>query len=460
MEGNLAYHFYHGCCLLSERNKNKKPTMKLLAVTGDPILHSKSPDIFGAVFTKNGIDAAYFRLAADTADEAVVLMKALELTGLNVTAPYKADVIPFLDETDADAEKIHAVNTIVNDNGWLKGYNTDHIGVIESFRDKNIEVKNKACVVIGAGGAGRAAVYGIQKAGADCTVIDIDEKLADRVAREFGCNAARYDRLESCVIGSDIVVYAVDAATIKVLKEESIRPDQVIYDVNYKHSFLTELAAKRGCRMVTGADMLINQAVPAYKYFFGNDPDKKLMWEGFNTKPLAKKVKTIALVGFMATGKTSVGTALAEKFGYEFIELDDVIAKTSGMTIADIFRIKGEPAFRVLEKDILNQEIDRPNLVISCGGGIVIYPENRRILKENALTVWLYNSIETSVKRGNDGTRPLLNVDNPVETARKLFDNRKGYYADAADIMVNTENKQLETIVHKIYAEISKAFGH
>ena len=202
--------------------------MKMFAVTGDPILHSKSPDIFGAVFTKNAIDAAYFRLAADTAGEAVGVMKALELTGLNVTAPYKTDVIPFLDETDGDAEKIQAVNTIVNADGRLKGYNTDYIGVVESFRDKNIGIKNKACVIIGAGGAGRAAVYGIHKAGADCTVIDIDEKLADRVAREFGCNAAGYDQLESCVISSDIVVYAVDASTINILKEETIRPDQVI----------------------------------------------------------------------------------------------------------------------------------------------------------------------------------------------------------------------------------------
>jgi shikimate dehydrogenase len=432
--------------------------MKMFAVTGDPILHSKSPDIFGAVFTRNGIDAAYFRLAADTAAEAVGLVKALELKGLNVTAPYKSDVIPFLDEIDGDAERIRAVNTIVNDNGRLKGYNTDYIGAIESFRDKHIDVKNRACLVIGAGGAGRAALYGIHRAGAHCTVIDIDEKLAERVARESGCNAAKYDQLESCVLSCDIVVYAVDASTSKILKEESIRPDQVIYDVNYKKSFLTELAHKKGCRMVTGADVLINQAVPAYKYFLGNDPDKKLMWEGFNAKRLGKKIKTIALVGFMGTGKTSVGAALARKFGYEFIELDDLIVKTTGMTIADMFRIKGEPAFRAIEKDILNQEINRTNVVVSCGGGVVIFEENRRILKENAVTVWLYNSIETSVKRGNDCTRPLLNVDDPVETARKLFDNRKGYYADAADIMVNTENKQVETIVHKIYAEISKAF--
>jgi shikimate dehydrogenase len=434
--------------------------MKMFAVTGDPILHSKSPDIFRAVFTKNGIDAAYFRLAADTAAEAVELVKALDLSGLNVTAPYKGDVIPFLDEIDGDAVKIHAVNTIVNDNGRLKGYNTDYIGVIESLRDKNIEVKNKACVVIGAGGAGRAVLYGVQKAGADCTVIDINEKLAERVARESGGNAAKYDQLEPCVNSSDIVVYAVDAATIKILKEESIRPDQVIYDVNYKPSFLTELAHRKGCRMVSGADMLINQAVPAYRYFLGNDPDKDIMWEGFNTKPSGKKAKTIALVGFMATGKTSVGAALAQKFGYEFIEIDDLIVKTTGMTIAELFRIKGEPAFRAIEKDILNQVINRTSVVVSCGGGVVINPENRRILKENALTVWLYNSIETSVKRGNDGTRPLLNVDDPVETARRLFDNRKGYYADAADIMVSTQNKQVETIVHKIYAEISKTFGY
>jgi len=433
--------------------------MNLFAVTGNPILHSKSPNIFNTVFQKDNIDAAYFRLAADDAEEAIHLLKSLSLKGMNVTAPYKADVMPYLDEIDPEAEKINAVNTIVNINGKLKGYNTDHIGVTESFKDNGIQLKNKKCIIIGAGGAGRAAVYGLHKAGAEVMIIDIAEDVAKKVAGEFNCTAKPYHDLEDCVRTSDIIVYAVDAATVKVLKEEWLNPEQVIYDVNYKPSFLTELAKEKGCKMVTGAEMLINQAMPGFKYYMGYDADKQIMWNGFNTGISNKKKNTIALIGFMGTGKTSVGKALAQMIDYQFIDLDVEIEKKSGMRISDIFKIKGETGFRKIEQEVLKQVISKTKVILSCGGGAVINPDHRQILKENAIVVWLYNSVVTSVTRGNDGTRPLLNVEKPIEAAEKLFNSRIGFYADTADLLVNTENKSIEKIAEKIYAENNKTFG-
>jgi len=355
--------------------------------------------------------------------------------------------------------KINAVNTIVNLDGKLKGYNTDYIGVIESFRDNGIDLKNKKCVIIGAGGAGRAAVYGLHKAGAEIVIIDIAEDVAKKVAHEFNCKVKPYSELENSVRTSDIIVYAVDAATVKVLKEEWVNPEQVIYDVNYKPSFLTELAKKKGCKMVTGAEMLINQAIPGFKFYLGYDPDKQIMWDGFNSNVSEKKKSSIALIGFMGTGKTSVGKALAEMLNYKFIDLDEEIIKISGMEISNIFKTKGEAEFRKIEQEVLKKEINNSNIILSCGGGIVINPDNRQILKENAITVWLYNSVATSVKRGNDGTRPLLNVEKPVEAAEKLFNSRIGFYADASDLLVSTEDKSIEKIAEKIYAENNKTFG-
>ena len=434
--------------------------MNLYAVTGNPILHSKSPNIFNEIISKNKLEAVYFRLAADNAKEAISIFKSLQLKGMNVTAPFKTEIMELLDEIDVEAKKINAVNTIVNISGKLKGFNTDFIGVTESFKDQGIDLNKKKCVIIGAGGAGKASVYSMHKAGAEIIIIDIDEKTAQSVATEFGCLAKPYKELELHVRQSEIIVYAVDAALVEAVKEEWITKEHVIYDVNYKPSFLNDIVKNKGCKLITGAEMLINQAIPGYEYYFGTTPDKSIMWNGFHQQIADKKKKTIALIGFMGCGKTSVGKELAFKLNYTFIDLDVSIERYTGKTISEIFKTKGEEEFRKIEQIILKNEITKENVIVSCGGGIILNKENRTLLKENALTFWLYNSIETSVLRANDGTRPLLNTENPIGKAKNLFESRKEFYADAADMLVNTENKNIAEVTEKIYAEINKTFGN
>jgi shikimate dehydrogenase len=106
---------------------------KLFAVTGNPILHSKSPSMFNNAFKKMGIDATYFRLAADSAEQAITIFKQLQLSGMNVTAPFKEDIMQYLDDVSEEAQMIGGVNTIVNEDGELVGYNTDHYGVANSI---------------------------------------------------------------------------------------------------------------------------------------------------------------------------------------------------------------------------------------------------------------------------------------------------------------------------------------
>ncbi|MCK9423943.1 MAG: shikimate kinase [Bacteroidales bacterium] len=147
-----------------------------------------------------------------------------------------------------------------------------------------------------------------------------------------------------------------------------------------------------------------------------------------------KKKKNIALIGFMATGKSSVGEELRKLIGYDLIDIDEQIEAQAGMKISEIFKIYGEEVFRDIEATILKKCIEKLNVILSCGGGIVICPENRKLLKENSLTIWLYCPISMCAKRGNDGTRPLLEVDNPEQKANELFNNRKSQYAETADI--------------------------
>jgi len=186
--------------------------MALLAVTGNPILHSKSPNLFRAVFKETNQNHAYFRIAADDIKEAITIMKKLWLRGLNVTAPFKADVMQHVDVISKEAQIIGAVNTVVNELGVLTGYNTDWIGVVQSFIDNGIDPKNKKTLIIGAGGAGRAAVYGLQQAGALLRIIDIQEEQAQKVANEFNSTACPFNTLEQETRDAAIIVLAVDSS--------------------------------------------------------------------------------------------------------------------------------------------------------------------------------------------------------------------------------------------------------
>ena len=129
-----------------------------LAVTGNPVLHSKSPVIFNTIFRNLGIDDShiYTRIAANSPAGAMFLFKELRLAGMNVTAPFKAGIMNYLDEIDDAAKVLGGVNTVVREKAGIKGYNTDFLGVTGALAARGIQVAGKRCVVLGAGGAGRA----------------------------------------------------------------------------------------------------------------------------------------------------------------------------------------------------------------------------------------------------------------------------------------------------------------
>ena len=160
---------------------------QVFAVTGNPILHSKSPQMFNAAFQELGIDAVYSRLAATSAEEAIACARAIGIQGLNVTAPFKEDVRGYLDTVDESANKINAVNTITLDSESheLKGYNTDHFGVVAAIEGHGISLEGKKAVVLGAGGAGRAAVYALENAGAEA-----NQRQYTTLAQNIGCSSA------------------------------------------------------------------------------------------------------------------------------------------------------------------------------------------------------------------------------------------------------------------------------
>ncbi len=433
-----------------------------LAVTGNPVLHSKSPIIFNTFFRHLSVKGYYGRLAASSAAEALELFNRLDLQGMSVTAPFKQDIMPLLDEVEDAAARIGGVNTVVRTPKGIKGYNTDHTGVALSLRNRGVSPGGKRCVVLGAGGAGRAAVFALVKNEAEVTLVNRTYEKAHQVARDLGCAFEPIGRLPELLAETDIFVSTL-SSTIDLVPAQWLHPGLTVFDANYKTSALIEKAEAGGCLVIKGEEWLLNQALPAYGYFLGEEPRDEGVLEAVRRAlrtPARSRPANIALTGFMGSGKSAVGEALAQRLGMEFVDLDLLLEEKAGESIPDIFKSKGETFFRSWEKRILQEELSKDRgAVYACGGGAVLDAANRKVLKDHALAIWLYASIGSTLERIPRGTRPLLDVADPAKEANEILTHRLNHYARSADLVVSSE-PPVADVVEKIHGEISQTFGN
>lgn len=170
----------------------------------------------------------------------------------------------------------------------------------------------------------------------------------------------------------------------------------------------------------------------------------------------AKPSRTIALVGMMGAGKTTIGRRLAPKLGFEFFDADVEIEKAAGMSVSDLFRRHGEKSFREGEAKVIARLLEGPPIVLATGGGALVTPATRELIKNNALSIWIKADIETVVRRATKrGTRPLLQNGDPHETIERLMKERHDYYA-AADIHVESQPGPHVDTVNLLLEAISK----
>lgn len=170
-------------------------------------------------------------------------------------------------------------------------------------------------------------------------------------------------------------------------------------------------------------------------------------------------VRNLALIGFMGTGKSSVGRALAAHFNFDFIDTDELIVQRAGRPIADIFAQAGEPAFRELEGQVVSELAAKSGCVISTGGGLGANAAHLAALKEHALTVCLWASPETIFERVKHSShRPLLNHADPLGRIRELLGQREGVYKQA-DLLIGTELRQIKEVVHQIVIHFEQVRG-
>ncbi|MDP2981230.1 MAG: shikimate kinase [Candidatus Omnitrophota bacterium] len=166
-------------------------------------------------------------------------------------------------------------------------------------------------------------------------------------------------------------------------------------------------------------------------------------------------MRNIILVGFMGTGKSVVGKLLAKKLNMDFVESDEMIETREKMPIKDIFEKKGEPYFRLVEKEVVKEASSRKNIVISAGGGAIADEDNLKNLKNSGIIICLKASPETILRRTKDlKTRPLLNIPDPKKKIGELLKKREAYY-NKADFSVNTDDLSIEQAVERILLDIS-----
>lgn len=424
----------------------------IYAVTGNPIFHSRSPTMFNTALRELSLDAVYIRLAASTAEEAAATVRKIGIRGLNITSPFKADIIPHLDEVEAGAETIGSVNTVLNKDGRLLGFNTDVAGVLGALKQAGLDPKGKSAVVVGASGAAKAATYSLLSAGARVTIANRTDRKGREAAESLGCDQVPLERIGKVLRGADLLIAAVSTYD-RVIDPDCLHKRLAVLDANYsKPTALVRDATSAGARVIDGREWLLAQALPAFELFTGKQAPAETMRRAL-MKTKGDGRTNVALIGFMGSGKTAVAEAMGAKTGMRVIDIDRNIEAKAGSSIAEIFSASGEETFRRMEMEEIDTLRMVSNSVISCGGGAVLRRPNVRVLRNNCLTVWLWAGIEITLTRiGETGSRPLLNGLDPSR-AVALLQERLIRYASTCDLLINTEGKQPDEIAMRIHDE-------
>jgi len=248
-----------------------------LAVVGNPIAHSKSPLIFQFLFEALKMNGSYVRILLNSANEIPPLFEN-GIVGINITAPFKQSVLPYLSEISNDARQIASVNTVISKEGKLHGFNTDYLGVINALEEKGIDLASKRCLILGGGGAARAAIYGLRKRGAIVQVYNRTENKASDLAKEFNVNFLRKDDLKKAIQNTDTLIDTLPLG-VKIIPSEYLHANLTILDASYPKSVYD---GSNIAHLIGGEHWLLHQALPAFELFTGI----KLNTKEYNQKAL------------------------------------------------------------------------------------------------------------------------------------------------------------------------------
>ncbi len=382
-------------------------------------------------------------LARDAVDR---FLKERNFDGLNVTIPYKQTVIPYCDEVDPTALEIRAVNTLVNQDGKLKGYNTDLGGFLYLVQSSGIPFAGKKVLILGSGGTSRTVMAAAKRLGArECYVVGRQRR--EGVISYEDCYALHRDA-QVVVNTSPVGMYPNNGQCLFKLDQF---PDcagvvDVIYNPLYTELLLQ--AQERGIPCANGLQMLVAQAKYAQDLFQGRELPQEEIRRIYGE--LLRQQSNLVIIGMPSAGKTTIGRMAADALGKEFLDLDDLIIEKAGMSIPEIFSRFGEARFRELEKEAAAEASKRTGWVIATGGGCVKNAENMRHLRQNGVIVFLDRKLESLVT-GSD--RPLSSS---VQALAQMYQERLPLYQQYSDIRVENNGTPQQAVrqIEEKYCEV------
>lgn len=411
----------------------------IYGLIGGRLGHSFSREIHA------GIAQYSYELKELREDEVKEFLEKRDFKGINVTLPYKQTVIPFLDEIDGAAKRIGAVNTIVNKNGRLYGYNTDYNGAAALIRTAGIEISGKKVLILGTGGTSKTL---------RTVVTDMNAREIINVSRHSSYGAVSYDEAKMLHSDAEVIINTTPVGMYPQTEETPIsiaafKKLEGVVDVIYNplNTMLVRQARAKGIKAQGGLYMLAAQAVYASELFGEAKASDELTNKVFTN--VLKGKQNVVLIGMPSSGKTTVGNALAQKMSRRIIDSDREIVNRAGCQISDIFAKNGEKYFRQLESETIAEISKEQGVIISTGGGVVLNPDNIDRLKANGLIFFLNRPLKLLIGTAD---RPLATN---AEALKRLYEQRYDKYVGSADIIISAENG-IPDVAENILKEFNK----
>ncbi len=395
---------------------------------GYPLGHSYSRQIHHALADYD------YHLWELRPEELASFLKKRGFAGINVTIPYKEQVIPYLDGLSDTARAVGAVNTVVNRDGRLLGDNTDLPGMLALIRRLGLELSGKKVLILGTGGTSKTARVAAMRLGA---------AEICRVSRSGRGDAVTYEQAAGKHGDAAFVINTTPCGMYPDLEgcplelERFPRLEGVVDAVyNPLRSNLVLNARRRGIAAEGGLYMLAAQAVYASALFRGCEATREEIDLAYDT--VLRQMENVVLIGMPSSGKTTVGRLLAQRAGKEFVDTDAMVEQAAGMSIPAYFAARGEDNFREREREAVAAAASVGGRIIATGGGAVLREENLRALRRSGRLIFLDRSPD---KLTATADRPL-SADQ--EALRRRYAERYDLYCAAADLRVEGDGSPEE----------------
>ena len=369
--------------------------------------------------------------------------KNRDFISINVTIPYKERVIPYLDYIDDIALSIGAVNTVVNKDGKLYGYNTDYYGLKSLIEKRNIDVENKKVLILGTGGTSKTATAVVKTLGAK-------EIIYASINGEIG--TFTYEEVIEKHTDAEVIINTTPCGMYPnndgLLIDIKLFKNLVgVVDVVYNPLLTTILqnAKTNNLKYASGLYMLVSQAVYASAIFQDKEVSHDLIDEVFEEIYFQKQ--NIVLIGMPTCGKTIIGKKLAEELNKTFVDIDTLIEEEIQMPISEFLNKDNEKDFRDIEEKVVERIAKMNNLIISTGGGVIKRQVNIERLKKNGVVVFIDRDVNLLMPASD---RPLSSNLNDL---KKLYNERYEIYKIVADIVVKN-NTKINDVITKIIEEV------